>query len=101
PPAARDTETQRQITERRMRIHEGTRRTRRTRRRGVMEAEFQEEVGLIPREEQQVAGEFSPDVMAMLLADKRSENTRRAYRHDLSAFFLAVYGKEPCPELLR
>ncbi len=41
-----------------------------------------------------------PDVMAMLLADKRSEHTRRAYRFDLCDFFGAVYGQEPTPELV-
>jgi integrase/recombinase XerC len=41
------------------------------------------------------------DVLAMLLADKRSENTRRAYRYDLKAFFLATYGGEPTPERVR
>jgi integrase/recombinase XerC len=34
----------------------------------------------------------------MLLADKRSENTRRAYRYDLKAFFQMAYGGEPTPE---
>jgi integrase/recombinase XerC len=49
-----------------------------------------------------VAGELEqePDVLAMLLADKRSENTRRAYRFDLCDFFRAVYGSEPTPKLV-
>ncbi|MCW3095106.1 MAG: Site-specific recombinase XerD [Chthonomonadaceae bacterium] len=32
-----------------------------------------------------------PDILTMLLADRRSENTRRAYRHDIEAFFVNVY----------
>lgn len=42
-----------------------------------------------------------PDVLAMLLADRRSENTRRAYRHDIEAFFLSIYESEASPERLR
>jgi integrase/recombinase XerC len=38
------------------------------------------------------------DVMARLLADKRSENTRRAYRCDLNDFFTTVTGSEATPE---
>lgn len=44
---------------------------------------------------------WEPDVMAMLLADKRSENTRRAYRHDIACFFREVYEIEPSAERLR
>jgi integrase/recombinase XerC len=40
------------------------------------------------------------DVMAMLLADKRSPNTRRAYAYDLAAFFRFSYGGEATPELV-
>src|SRR5579871_1449755 len=43
----------------------------------------------------------APDVLAMLLADKRSENTRRAYRHDVRAFFLVTYNCEPNEEIMR
>lgn len=43
----------------------------------------------------------APDVLTMLLRDKRSENTRKAYRHDVAQFFAAVYHAEPSPELLR
>jgi len=39
-----------------------------------------------------------PDIVQMLLADKRSENTRRAYRHDLTHFFVNVFGAEPSPD---
>lgn len=39
-----------------------------------------------------------PDVLAMLLADRRSENTRRAYRHDIEAFFVNVYEAAASPE---
>lgn len=38
--------------------------------------------------------EVSPDVLTMLLADKRSENTRRAYAHDLQEFFGLLYGSQ-------
>mgnify|MGYP000981603738 CR=1 FL=1 len=38
------------------------------------------------------------DVMARLLADKRSENTRRAYRCDLNDFFTTRTGSEATPE---
>ena len=41
------------------------------------------------------------DVLAMLLADRRSENTRRAYSHDVRQFFLAVYSAEPTSERVR
>jgi integrase/recombinase XerC len=41
---------------------------------------------------------YALDVLAMLLADRRSENTRRAYRYDLNTFFQAAYGSEPTPE---
>ncbi len=41
--------------------------------------------------------ELPPDIVQMLLADKRSENTRRAYRHDLTHFFMNVFGAEPTP----
>jgi integrase/recombinase XerC len=41
------------------------------------------------------------DLLAMLLADKRSENTRRAYRYDWRDFFSKVYASEPTPELIR
>ncbi len=43
----------------------------------------------------------APDVFAMLIADKRSENTRRAYRQDVHQFFAAVYQAEPIPERVR
>ena len=38
------------------------------------------------------------DVVARLLADKRSENTRRAYRHDLADFFATMTGAPATPE---
>lgn len=41
------------------------------------------------------------DVLALLLADKRSENTRRAYRYDLRNFFLTVYESPVTPAFLR
>jgi integrase/recombinase XerC len=42
-----------------------------------------------------------PDVLAMLLADRRSENTRRAYRSDIEAFFVGVYEAASTPERVR
>jgi integrase/recombinase XerC len=42
-----------------------------------------------------------PDVLTMLLADRRSENTRRAYRHDIEAFFVSVYETPASPERVR
>lgn len=38
------------------------------------------------------------DVVARLLADKRSENTRRAYARDLADFFTTVIGSPATPE---
>jgi len=38
------------------------------------------------------------DVVARLLADKRSENTRRAYKHDLQDFFATMTGAPATPE---
>jgi integrase/recombinase XerC len=40
------------------------------------------------------------DILAELLADKRSENTRRAYAKDLKDFFLSISGHEPSPQLI-
>src|SRR5262245_20066625 len=40
------------------------------------------------------------DVLTALLADKRSENTRRAYHYDLRDFFTSVYRDEPTPQRL-
>ncbi len=37
----------------------------------------------------------------MLLRDKRSENTRRAYQNDVAQFFAFAYSAAPSPELLR
>jgi integrase/recombinase XerC len=45
-----------------------------------------------------IAKRGTVDVMARLLADKRSENTRRAYRCDLNDFFTTVTGSEATPE---
>src|SRR5579859_2783037 len=45
-------------------------------------------------------GVVAPDVCAMLLADKRSANTRRAYAFDLRAFFRATYGRDPSSALV-
>src|SRR5579884_1002891 len=41
------------------------------------------------------------DVLAMLLEGKRSENTKRAYQHDVQAFFLARYGSQADHLLVR
>lgn len=43
---------------------------------------------------------YNRDLIAGLLADKRSENTKRAYRKDLSDFFMVMTGKEASPELI-
>jgi len=40
------------------------------------------------------------DILSMLLQDKRSENTRKAYRRDVELFFLATAGQEADPELI-
>lgn len=40
------------------------------------------------------------DLLAELLADKRSENTRRAYARDLQDFFLVTSGLEPSSQLV-
>ncbi len=40
------------------------------------------------------------DLLAELLADKRSENTRRAYARDLKDFFLITTGLQPSPQLV-
>jgi integrase/recombinase XerC len=49
--------------------------------------------------EQSPAADF--DVLAMLLRDKRSENTRKAYRQDVAHFFAVTYNAEPSPDVLR
>lgn len=41
------------------------------------------------------------DILAELLADKRSPETRRAYAKDLKDFFNAIAGTEPTPTLIR
>jgi len=38
-----------------------------------------------------------PDVLKQLLADKRSENTRRAYERDVNDFLKTMTGKSSCP----
>ena len=40
------------------------------------------------------------DVLAALLADKRSENTKRAYAQDLQDFFLITVEQQPTPALV-
>ncbi len=40
------------------------------------------------------------DLIAELLADKRSENTRRAYQKDLSDFFRTIANSSPTPQLI-
>ena len=57
------------------------------------------ELAQVQSERQIVAPDF--DVLAMLLQDKRSDNTRRAYQNDVTQFFSSVYSAEPSPELLR
>ncbi len=41
------------------------------------------------------------DILAELLADKRSENTRKAYQKDLVNFFQSIASSPPTPELLK
>ena len=41
-----------------------------------------------------------PDVVAQLLAQKRSPNTRRAYKKDLNDFFKVMADGEPTPDLV-
>lgn len=41
------------------------------------------------------------DILAELLADKRSPETRRAYAKDLTLFFLAIADSQPSPALIR
>jgi integrase/recombinase XerC len=40
------------------------------------------------------------DILAQLLADRRSPNTRRAYEYDLTQFFRAVAASDPRPEVI-
>jgi integrase/recombinase XerC len=42
----------------------------------------------------------SRDLIALLLAERRSENTRRAYAKDLQYFFVTMYGVMPHPQIL-
>jgi len=57
------------------------------------------ELAQIQGEIQSVAPDL--DVLVMLLQDKRSENTRRAYQNDVAQFFASVYRATPSPELLQ
>lgn len=41
------------------------------------------------------------DILAELLADKRSLETRRAYAKDLKDFFMSIASSEPTPSLIR
>ena len=40
------------------------------------------------------------DILSMLLENKRSENTQKAYRRDVENFFRATAGQEATPELI-
>ena len=44
--------------------------------------------------------EDSPDVLAQLLANSRSPNTRRAYKKDIKDFFQQVANSQPSPDLV-
>jgi integrase/recombinase XerC len=44
---------------------------------------------------------YQPDLIAALLSDKRSENTKRAYARDLQYFFMTIYGQAPTEDLVR
>jgi integrase/recombinase XerC len=41
-----------------------------------------------------------PDILAQLLADKRSINTKRAYQKDLKDFFMYMFDQEPSQALI-
>jgi integrase/recombinase XerC len=43
---------------------------------------------------------FQRDLIADLLADKRSENTKRAYEKDLNDFFMVITGSGATPQLI-
>lgn len=47
-----------------------------------------------------LAQEEEFDLMAIMLADKRSPETQRAYRHDLEYFFKVTTGASPTPQLI-
>ncbi|HAJ60504.1 MAG TPA: integrase [Cyanobacteria bacterium UBA8543] len=47
-----------------------------------------------------LAKAFERDVLAQLLADKRSPNTRHAYERDLKDFFRFIAGTTPTPDLV-
>jgi integrase/recombinase XerC len=55
---------------------------------------------LIPQQAASFFHVTERDILAELLADKRSENTRRAYAKDLKDFFLSVTQHEPSPQLI-
>ncbi len=46
-----------------------------------------------------VAQNQHSDILSLLLENKRSENTRKAYRRDVEQFFMITTGQEPTPEL--
>ena len=45
----------------------------------------------------QVSTYTAPDFISLLLNDKRSEDTRRAYRNDINQFFMYMTGEEATP----
>lgn len=47
----------------------------------------------IVKTEQKLPVRKANDIVTMLLADKRSRETKRAYKHDLDEFFSTVYGE--------
>lgn len=60
--------------------------------------------GLIPSPQATLASPFKiaeRDILAELLADKRSPETRRAYAKDLKDFFAHVASSDPSPTLIR
>lgn len=43
---------------------------------------------------------LQPDIMALLLANKSNSHTQRAYRRDITDFFLTIFDKNPSPALV-
>lgn len=60
-----------------------------------------EEMAPAPASVQDAPSLAEADLYHLLLMDKRSENTRRAYAADLKDFFLAVFEKEPSEGVVR
>ena len=55
---------------------------------------------LIPNQPNFLAAIANRDLLAQLLSDKRSPNTRRAYAKDLRDFFHTIADADPTPEMV-